>query len=199
MPSALEIRRRGYQAFLSHAHADSDAVARLYDWLRVARVRVFYDAVDFPPGSQIASALADEIAKSRALLLVLSRTSIESGWVKEEYNAAFNHRTQHPAFGIVPVRIDEVEPPGFLANYSYVDAPGGVLNLATATELLLALDRAGSGRPAGSVRDVYVSRSWREGEAAAARRVCRALAAELVGLIYALVRPHRRWVMDPGN
>jgi hypothetical protein len=23
--------------------------------------------------------------------------------------------------------------------------------------------------------------------------------AELVGLIYALVRPHRRWVMDPGN
>ena len=35
-----------------------------------------------------------------------------------------NHQTQHPAFRIIPVRLDDVTPPGFLQNYSYVDYAG---------------------------------------------------------------------------
>jgi TIR domain len=87
--SAGGTHRKKFDAFLSHAHADKAAVDRLYAWLNdVAGVRVWYDALDLPPGSDIASFLPAAILDSRACIFLLSESSVRRGWVQKEYSLA---------------------------------------------------------------------------------------------------------------
>ena len=97
------MHEKKFGAFLSHAHADKAAVDRLYAWLSdVAGVQVWYDALNMPPGSEISSFLPAAILDSRACILILSESSIRSGWVKKEHGVAEKHQTTFPAFRILP-------------------------------------------------------------------------------------------------
>jgi TIR domain len=60
--------------------------------------------------------LAGAIQSVDCVVLVLSRGSMASAWVEEEYSLALTHRRQ-----VVPVLIDDVEPPGFVAGRTWVD------------------------------------------------------------------------------
>ena len=117
--SRVLVGKRRFHAFLSHAHVNKAHADQLFEWLRdVAGVPIWYDAVNMPPGATIAQALPEAIENSRSVLLLLSKQSVTRGWVQQEFNAAINHQTQHPNFRIIPIRLDEVSPPGFLQNYS---------------------------------------------------------------------------------
>ena len=122
-------RTRKYYAFLSHAHADKSFVDRLDVWLNdIAGVSVWFDARDLPAGATIATHLGEAIGQCRAAIIVLSRSSMESGWVKEEYEAAISQRTQFREFRIIPIHIDDCEVPGFLRTTKWIDlVPGGKL------------------------------------------------------------------------
>ena len=176
--SAGDVHRKKFGAFLSHAHADKGAVDRLYAWLNDAGVRVWYDAVNLPPGSDISSFLPAAILDSRACILILSESSVRSGWVQKESSFAINHQMRFPAFRIVPVRIDDVdEPPGFEGIYSRIDARDGELTPEQATTLLSGLYYNDTDVELGRARDIYVGRGWRRDEAATAEQVCRLLVA----------------------
>ena len=178
--AAKGMHEKKFGAFLSHAHADKAAVDRLYAWLSdVAGVQVWYDALNMPPGSEISSFLPAAILGSRACILILSESSIRSGWVKKEHGVAEKHQTTFPAFRILPVRIDDVDDPLGLVDIvvSGIDARHGELTPETATALLTGLYYNNANLELGRARDIYVSRGWRPGEDAAAEQVCRLLVA----------------------
>ena len=77
------IGKRPYHAFLSHAHVNKAQAEQLYDFLsRVAGIPVWYDAVNLPPGAPFVLGLYEAIVESRSAIILLSRESVESGWVE---------------------------------------------------------------------------------------------------------------------
>ena len=86
---ALPVRRRQFDAFLSHAHADRTFVDALYKWLaNMCGLNIWYDAVKMAGGSGIGSGLQSAIEECRGLLLIGSTNAISRGWVKEELEIA---------------------------------------------------------------------------------------------------------------
>ena len=170
------VGRRRFHAFLSHAHVDSAIAAHLAVWLRdVVKVPVWYDADQLPPGARIASALSGAIEQSRALILLLSKQAVTRNWVEQEYFAAINHQGYHPDFRIIPVRLDDTEPPGFLANYSNIPLLGDGLDGPAAAAILRGLYQPGGPVDPENGRNVYFCRGWRPDDEALACGLARDL------------------------
>jgi hypothetical protein len=171
------IRERHYRAFLSHAHVDKDFVERLHNLLaRVAGLPIWYDSTSLQASKAIASELPDCIGQCQATMLVLSHASVNSGWVKEEYNYSVSQRTRHPRFKIIPIRLDDCPVPGFLETTKWIDFPGGKITSTSFSEVLHSFYDFDVSLDLQKTRDVYVSRPWRESEAALPDQVCRRFA-----------------------
>jgi hypothetical protein len=174
--AGVSVGRRKFHAFLSHAHADKKRADDLYEWLRdIAAVPVWYDAVNMPPGATIAQMLPDAIENSRSMILLLSKESVSRGWVQHEYHAAINHQTQHRPFRIIPVRLDDVSPPGFLQNYSAITLPESGLDAAAASAILRGLYQPATSIDPHNGRNIYVGRGWRRDDTPLAEQLCAAL------------------------
>lgn len=171
------IGKRPFHAFLSHAHVDKDKADKLYHFMfDVANIPVWYDAINLPPGATIVDNLFEAIENSRAAIILLSRQSVTRGWVQQEYRAAINHQTRYPDFRVVPLRLDDVEPPDFLQNYSNLQITPDALDPTAATHILKALYQA----PLTTInpirgRHTYFSRGWHSGDADLAKAVSGAL------------------------
>jgi len=169
----LPVHKRKFHAFLSHAHADNKIVDNLNHWLNeVAGIPIWYDASNLQLGAQIATELPKAIAQCRAMILILSKSSVASGWVQEEYEAAMSQRTQFKEFRIIPVRIEECDIPGLLKTTKWIDLVNGDLHLETANKLLASLYYSNMEIEPEITKDIYVSRTWRESEAQLADHIC---------------------------
>jgi hypothetical protein len=172
----VPIGKRRFHAFLSHAHVDKAHADQLFEWLRdVAAVPVWYDTANMPPGATIAQALPEAIENSRSVILLLSKQSVSRGWVQQEFNAAMNHQTQHRAFRIIPVRLDDVSPPGFLQNYSNISLGVDGIDPESAARILKGLYQPAAAIDPINGCNVYISRGWHLDDATLADVVCAAL------------------------
>ena len=172
----LPIHRRKFHTFLSHASADKDIVNNIkYLLSEVCKIPVWYDADYLPAGAHIATELPEAIVQCRSMIIILSKTAIKRGWVKEEYEYGIEQRTRFKDFHILPVRIDNCEVPGFLKNTRWIDIPNGKLSLETITELLLGLYYTDIETCYGNTKDIYISRTWRENEAPLADHISKIL------------------------
>jgi hypothetical protein len=171
------IAKRPFHAFLSHAHVDKEKADALYRFLSdIANIPIWYDAVNLPPGTIIVGSLFEAIENSRAAIILLSRQSVTRGWVQQEYRAAINHQTQYPDFRIIPLRLDDVEPPDFLQNYSNLLIRPDALDSRSAAHILKALYQPA--RPVMNPTEgkhTYFSRGWHSIDADLAEAVSRAL------------------------
>jgi len=159
------VGKRRYHAFISHAHVDKPVVDGLYRWLvDMANVPIWYDSFDLPAGERIASYLPKAIEASRAAIIVVSSTSVERGWVQEEYDLAIAHKANNPSFRVIPIQIDQTQAPGFLANYKSVRLESGGLALSAGEEILTGLYGSPVNHGLVDARDVYLSRSWHDGD-----------------------------------
>lgn len=117
------------------------------------------------------------------MILLLSHTSVSRGWVQQEYNAALNHQTENPAFRIIPIRLDDVQPPGFLGNYSFMELGADGLDSTAAAALLKGLYQPHGAFDMQNGRNTYLSRGWQPDDAALADDVCTALEGATLQLI----------------
>lgn len=185
--TAMPFRDRPFQAFLSHAHADKMVVDRLHKWLtETAALPIWYDAIHLPAGARIATELGNALTQCKAAIIVLSKASVTSGWVEDEWNIASTERNRpdnQGGFRIIPIRIEECEIPSFLGATKYIDLAAAGNELDTHAELLSAFYFGEADVQAGTL-DIYVSRSWRSGpEQVLADRVCQRLAKAKLRLI----------------
>jgi hypothetical protein len=178
------MNRRRYRSFLSHTHADKTIVDSIFRWLsNVSGLEIWYDAVNLPAGTQIGTALPEAIASAESLILILSQSSLKSGWVKREYNAGIAHAARLRSYRIIPIRIDDCDPPDSIDIERWITLRDGRLDIETALELFRGLYPFGDSYEIPSEFDTYVSRSWREAEIATPDYVARQLHARGVRLI----------------
>lgn len=90
--------------FLSYAREDRDRASAIAAALGQAGYQAFWD-VEIPPGSSWADFLEEKLSNSKAAIVLWSKTSTASQWVREEARLARDRGK------LIPVIIDGSSPP----------------------------------------------------------------------------------------
>lgn len=90
--------------FLSYASEDRDRARQLAQALEAVGWTVWWDR-DFRAGKNVADVIEGEINRARCVIVMWSRASVDSRWVRDEANQGLKRDA------LVPVFIDTVDPP----------------------------------------------------------------------------------------
>lgn len=105
------------KVFLSHASEDKDRfVVGFARQLRESGVDVWLDQWEMKPGDSLVDKIFEEgLKEARAVIIVLSTTSVQKPWVREELNASVVNRISRGT-KLIPVVIDECDVPESLRS-----------------------------------------------------------------------------------
>lgn len=106
--------------FISYSRKDVDFVRRLAGDLEKASYDVWWDLSDLRGGDDWVSLIANAIATSEAVIVVLSPNSIESPWVRKEYTQAIGLGKR-----LIPIMYSPVPMPFALNTINYVNFASG--------------------------------------------------------------------------
>lgn len=107
--------------FISHSSHDKHFVDELARQIRRFDFEVWYDDWEIAVGDSIVEKVFAGLAASDALLLVLSRASVASRWVKEELDVAVMRRLSEKDIRILPVLAETCDIPTPLKHIRYAD------------------------------------------------------------------------------
>lgn len=117
--------------FISHASADKDFANLLSAKLRKADLSVWQDEQEIKWGDDWVSKIADGITKSNYILLLLSKQSINSSWVKTEAALSVSESKKK----VIPILLDqELVLPSYLASIQ-------ALNISQSEDVNSAIDQ----------------------------------------------------------
>jgi hypothetical protein len=106
LPSLLNQPFQFYSCFISYASKDHAFAERLYADLQNKGVRCWFAPEDLKIGDRFRSRIDETIRIYDKLLLILSKTSVESQWVEQEVETALARERQQGTTILFPVRID---------------------------------------------------------------------------------------------
>ena len=107
--------------FISYAHQDSDFVKDLVSSLeQYPELKVTYDKKNLAPGDSLFD-IFTEIEQCDFFLVVISKSSIQSNWVKQELSIAFIRRIQVGNITIIPLITEDTKIPPAISDTIYVD------------------------------------------------------------------------------
>jgi hypothetical protein len=110
--------------FLSYAREDRQSVEAIYDSLRTAGFDPWMDVRSIVPGQEWSSMIGRAIRQADFMLVFISRHSVSKrGFIQREIRAALSVLSEMPEGQIflIPVRLDESEPPESLRHIQWVD------------------------------------------------------------------------------
>lgn len=110
-----------YDVFISHKSEYRAWVEWLGRALIAHQRSVFLDIWNLIPGESWVEGLHRGLARCRAAILVATPEVVNSGWVREEYNALQRRRQSTNGFRLVPIVFGELPNLPFLANLQAVD------------------------------------------------------------------------------
>ena len=107
----------------------------------------FFDKWDIRPGDSLIEKISEGISDSSYLLVLLSRNSVKSNWVKRELEIALARQIADKAITVIPCLLEDCDIPVFLQPISYADFRSsferGITDLLPAIE---KVDGIASGR-----------------------------------------------------
>jgi uncharacterized protein YjbI with pentapeptide repeats len=95
-----------YSCFISYSSADQAFAERLYADLQAKGVRCWYAPEDMKIGDEIRPRIDKSIRLHDKLLIVLSKSSIGSWWVKKEVETTFEREAREKRPVLFPIRLD---------------------------------------------------------------------------------------------
>jgi hypothetical protein len=96
-----------YDVFISHSHADKDAIAPVIQRLREAGISYWLDAEQIAFGDFVVGKIEDGLRDSRFVAAVLSVGLVKSGWCRAEYGAVLNRELSgDTARRVIPLSLD---------------------------------------------------------------------------------------------
>jgi len=107
--------------FISYSHSDAEFVDRLAGELIRARKPVWVDRYELRAGDSLIGRIQDEITKAGAMLVVLSKASVNSEWCKKELSAGLIRELEEKRVVVIPVLIEDCAIPVFLRDKRYAD------------------------------------------------------------------------------
>ncbi|MEW8626587.1 MAG: toll/interleukin-1 receptor domain-containing protein [Candidatus Thiodiazotropha sp.] len=107
--------------FLCHSSADKPVVRNIGQALTIRGSQVWLDEAEILVGDSILEKIQEGITKSDYLGIVLSKSSVESIWVKKEVEAALTHEIETGEVKVIPILIEQCDIPLFLKPKKYAD------------------------------------------------------------------------------
>ena len=95
-----------YSCFISYSSKDSDFAEKFHSSLTKQRILCWFAPHDLRIGEKIRDSIEHAIKRQEKLLLVLSKNSIESEWVEDEVEAAFEKERIAGQSVLFPIFID---------------------------------------------------------------------------------------------
>jgi len=133
--------------FVSHTGADQAWAEWIAEQLEAAGYTTLLQAWDFRPGSDFLHQMQQAASSAHRTVAVLLPAYFGSRFGEAEWRAAFAKDPTGELRLLVPVRVQDCQPPGLLASRIYVDLVG--LDEATAAARLRAGIQQGRARPPG--------------------------------------------------
>jgi len=109
------------KVFISHSSSDDKVAIEIAHAVRRSGREVFYDRWSLAPGDSLVDKIETGIADAGVLVVLLSRSSVNSPWVRQEVNAFFNRAMSDRQIRIVPILLEDVEVPPLLRDRLYID------------------------------------------------------------------------------
>src|SRR5262249_37733043 len=106
--------------FLSYASPDKPAVLRIAAALRAAGHDPWLDD-EILIGEPIAVAVERALRDADFVVICLSQAAAESGWVQGQRAPTVMQQLRERKARLLPVRLEDVRPPHFMATLKYVD------------------------------------------------------------------------------
>ena len=106
-PSFSPVTGSYHSCFISYSSHDEDFVYQLYNDLRAQGVPCWFAPENIPLGAKIRQSIENAISGNHRLLVVLSTHSINSNWVEDEVETAFEKERKTKQVLLLPVRLDD--------------------------------------------------------------------------------------------
>lgn len=107
--------------FISHSSEDKEFVRRVANDLRLLGHEPWVDEDQIRVGDSIPAKIAAGLARADFVVIVLTRTAVESGWVSEEWQAKYWSQIQERQVRVLPALLETCNVPEFLKNKMYAD------------------------------------------------------------------------------
>ncbi|MDD3594815.1 toll/interleukin-1 receptor domain-containing protein [Sulfuricurvum sp.] len=107
--------------FISYSHSDKEFVDQFAAQLVKHHVNVWLDRWELNLGDSIIDKVQEAIEGSSALLVILSKASIESEWCKKEISSAFLKELEEKRVFVLPVLLEDCDIPLFARGKLYAD------------------------------------------------------------------------------
>ncbi len=107
--------------FISYSRVDNSFATRLAMQLVKHRANVWIDQWELHVGDSLISKIQDAIQGASALIVILSKASVESEWCKKELNSGLIRELDEKRVVILPVLMEECTIPLFLREKLYAD------------------------------------------------------------------------------
>jgi len=108
-----------YSCFISYSHKDEDFANKLYSRMQASNLQTWFAAEDMRGGEKIYDQVDNAIKMHDRVLLVLSRASIRSEWVKTEIRKARKAEIKENRRKLFPIRLVDV---GVIQEWECFDA-----------------------------------------------------------------------------
>ncbi len=95
-----------YSCFLSYSHTDKLFARKLHDRLESRGISCWLDEKDLKVGDPIMDKVSEAIRVRDKVLLCCSAASLQSRWVEDEINAAFECEMKEGRFLLLPLDLD---------------------------------------------------------------------------------------------
>jgi len=128
--------------FISHSSHDKPFVRNLASSLLAEGIPVWLDSWELEVGDPLVSRIEKGIGDSSLFVVVVSRKSIESGWVERELRTAMTRESQIGRQFVLPIKIDDCPTPAFMNERVYADFKHGFSHAFSV--LVSALEKRGA-------------------------------------------------------
>jgi hypothetical protein len=107
LPSLLSQPVQFYSCFISYSTKDQDFADRIYADLQIKGVRCWFAPENLKIGDRFRQRIDEAIRLHDKLLLILSRHSVQSDWVREEVESCMEREQREKRSLLFPVRLDD--------------------------------------------------------------------------------------------
>src|ERR1041385_2854955 len=110
-----------HHIFLSHNWNDKPIARKLADDLAFRGINVWLDEAEIKLGESLIEKIREAIDSVEYVVVLLSKHSVGSDWVKKEVDIAMNQEIEGKRVKVIPILLDQVDLPGFLKGKLYAD------------------------------------------------------------------------------
>lgn len=110
--------------FISYSSKDQTFASQLAESLKNLGHKLWLDEWNIKVGESIPTKIQDGLTSADYLIVVLSSSSVKSGWMEREWQAKYWEEVKAEKIMVLPVLIENCEIPALLKPKKYVDFRG---------------------------------------------------------------------------